>query len=182
MINVICGGCGTSMNIDSQLIGHVVRCPHCSGTIQLLKRTPKTAIIARFLTWPVICLAIPTALLGWPIFLGGIIAAGLFILFAWAFTNIDGAIWCKLNGTSHYLKMWKQGGGDPFFDTLDSPLNNDDPEVRFQELYRAKQRQETVAVNRQFGLPDDFMTGKSAPPTSNTQDEIPGINDSTIVL
>ena len=70
-------------------------------------------------------------------------------------------------------------GGDPFFDTLDSPLNNDPPSVRFQELYRAKQRHETVAVNRQFGLPDDFMTGKSASPSAS---DIPGINDQNIAL
>ncbi|MCE5302616.1 MAG: hypothetical protein LLF97_05840 [Planctomycetaceae bacterium] len=178
MINVICGSCGTSLNIDSQLIGNAVRCPSCSGTIHLMKRTPKPTIIARFLTWPVICLAIPTILLGLPVFLGGIVAVGLFLFAAWAITNIGGAIWCKLDGTSHYLKMWKAGGGDPFFDTLDSPLNNDPPSVRFQELYRAKQRQETVAVNQQFGLPDDFMTGKSAP---SSVSEVPGINDPNII-
>ena len=162
------------MNIDSQLIGNAVRCPYCSGTIHLMKRTPKTAIIARFMTWPTLVVSFWALFLGWPLFLGGIIAAAGGLFFCWAFTNIGGAIWCRLNGTSHYLKMWKQGGGDPFFDTLDSPLNSDDPEVRFQELYRAKQRQETVAVNRQFGLPDDFMTGKQTTPPS---DPIPGIND-----
>jgi hypothetical protein len=179
MITVACGGCGTSLNIDSPLIGNDVHCPYCSGTIHLPKRTPKTAIVARFFAWPVICLSIPALLLGWPIFLGGIIAVSLGLLFCWAFTNIGGAIWCRMNGTSHYLKIWKVGGGDPFFDTLDSPLNNDPPSVRFQELYREKVRQETVAVNRQFNLPDDFMTGKSASPPAG---DIPSINDPHIVL
>lgn len=181
MINVTCGNCGASLNIGDELAGKAVRCPYCQATLRLpSKRTPKRIIIARFFAWPVICLSIPALLLGWPIFLGGIIAVSLFILFAWAFTNIGGAIWCKMNGTSHYLRLWKQGGGDPFFDTLDSPLNNDPPSVRFQELYREKMRQETVVVNRQFNLPDDFMTGKrSASPPAN---DIPGINDQNIVL
>lgn len=179
MITVTCGNCGVSLNVDSQLIGNAVRCPYCQGTIQLMKRTSRTAIIARFFAWPVICLVIPSVLLGWPVFLGGFVTVGLGLLFCWAFTNVGGAIWCKMNGTSHYLKMWKAGGGDPFFDTLDSPLNNDPPSVRFQELYRAKQRQETVVVNRQFNLPDDFMTGKSASPSAS---DIPGINDQNIAL
>jgi hypothetical protein len=75
--------------------------------------------------------------------------------------------------------MWKKGGGDPFFDTLDSPLNTDPPSVRFQELYRAKQWQETAVVNQQVGLPDDFMTNGPATPSAN---DIPGIDDPNVVL
>jgi hypothetical protein len=179
MINFTCSGCGVNMNIGDELAGKAVRCPYCQATLRLPnKRTPKRVIIARFLTWPMICLSIPALLLGWPVFLGGIAAVGLGLLFCWAFTNIGGAIWCKMNGTSHYLKLWKKGGGDPFFDTLDSPLNNDPPSVRFQELYREKLRQETEAANRQFGLPSESMTSRSA--TSPARD-IPSINDPNII-
>lgn len=180
MINVICGSCGVSLNIGDELIGNAVRCPNCNGTIHLPKRTAKSTIITRFTAIPMLAVSFWALFLGWPVFVGGLIAVGLFIFLAWAITNIGGAVWCKLDGTSHYLKMWKAGGGDPFFDILDSPLNNDPPEVRFQELYREKVRQETVAVNRQFGLPDDFMTGKT--PTSSMSDEIPGIDDPNSVL
>ena len=183
MISFICSGCGANLNIGDEWTGKIGRCPHCGTNSRVPgypRRTAKTTIIARFLTWPMICLAIPSLLLGWPVFLGGIVAAGLFIFFAWAFTNIGGAIWCKLDGTSHYLKLWKSGGGDPFFDCLDSPLNNDPPSVRFQELYREKLRRETAAVNRQFALPDNFMTGNG--PASPPASEIPNINDPNIVM
>ena len=32
--------------------------------------------------------------------------------------------------------MWKAGGGDPFIDTLPSPINNDPDSVRYQELFQ----------------------------------------------
>ena len=85
--------------------------------------------------------------LGFYLVLGGVAALVLGIGFCWAFTNFFTFLLCPRE-----YRLWKAGGGDPFFDTLDSPLNNDPPSTRLQELYREKARQECEEVDRMFGL------------------------------
>ena len=92
-----------------------------------------------------LCIADPG--LGFYLVLGGVAALVLGIGFCWAFTNFFTFLLCPRE-----YRLWKAGGGDPFFDTLDSPLNNDPPSTRFQELYREKARQECEEVDRMFGL------------------------------
>jgi hypothetical protein len=40
----------------------------------------------------------------------------------------------------------RKGGGDPWFDSLPPPFNDDPPEVRYQELFREKLRQENAEL------------------------------------
>jgi hypothetical protein len=147
MVNFICCGCGAELQIGDEWAGKLGRCPHCSANSRIPgspKRTSKLDILARFFAWPVTVLGFWTIFLGWPIFLGGIVAVSVG-LFGWAFTNVVTWLWCMMDGTSHHLKIWKRGEGDPFWDTF--PFNPDPPSVRFKELYREKLRQE----NEQFG-------------------------------
>jgi hypothetical protein len=85
------------------------------------------------------CIADPG--LGFCFVLGGVAAIIGGIGFCWTVTNIGTFL-------SHprYYRLWKKGGGDPFFDTLDPPFNNDPPSTRYQELYREKARQECEDV------------------------------------
>jgi fatty acid desaturase len=132
MIGFVCCGCGAELQIGDEWRGKLGRCPHCRATTRLPgnpKRTSKLTILARFFAWPVVVLSFWTFFLGWPVFLGGMIAVAIGLFGCWAFTN---------------LVM--------FFDCLDSPLNNDPPSVRFQEMYREKARQECEEVDRQFGI------------------------------
>jgi hypothetical protein len=69
--------------------------------------------------------------------LGGVIAVVLSIAFLWGFTNLG----TFLSHPREY-RLWKKGGGDPWFDTVDEPFNNDPPSIRYQELCREKARQE----------------------------------------
>ena len=75
--------------------------------------------------------------LGFCFVLGGMVAVALGLLFCWAFTNF----FTFLSHPREY-RLWKAGGGDPFFDTLDRPFNNDSDAARYQELYREQARQE----------------------------------------
>ena len=171
MIGFVCCDCGAELQIDDEWSGKLGRCPHCRATTRLpgsVKRTSKRVILARFLAWPVVVLSFWTVFLGWPIFLGGMIAVGLGLFFCWAFTNI-GTFLCS----PHYYRLWKAGGGDPWFDTLDSPLNSDPLSVRFQELYREKARQECEQVDRQFGV--------GPAPTPSLPDATFGIDDPHII-
>jgi hypothetical protein len=165
MIGFTCCGCGADLRIGDEWSGKLGRCPHCRATTRLpgsITRYPRWKIVARFCSWPVILLGFWTFFLGWPLFLGGAIALAFFLLFAWAFTNVGTWLWCKMDGSSHHLKAFKAGGGDPFWESLPPMLNPDPDHVKLQGLYRLKQQQEIEEVNRQFGLPPDFMTGSSA--------------------
>lgn len=175
MINFNCSGCGANLNIGDEWAGKLGQCPHCGVNSRVPgypKRTPRTVIISRFAAIPLIAAGGVALLLGWPVFLGGLIGISFFIFFAWAFTNVVTWVWCKADGSSRYLRLWKAGGGDPFFDTLDSPLNNDPPSVRFQELYREKLRQECEGVNGPSG---------SSPGCRTNNCQLPGINDPNII-
>ena len=95
-----------------------------------------------------------------PFLIGGV-GALVFILFVlWVGTNIG----TFLVYPREY-RVWKRGGGDPFFDTLGPPLNNDPDSVRFQELYREKARLECEQVDRMFGVPPK-QAPKAPPPSS----------------
>lgn len=96
-----------------------------------------------------------------PFLLGGFGAVAVVLFFLWAFTNLG----TFLSSPEDY-KIWKQGGGDPFFCTLDPPFNTDPDSTRYAEPYRERLRLECEDVNRQMGLPPNFMTGQTnMPPT-----------------
>jgi hypothetical protein len=97
--------------------------------------------------YPVAAVAFWSMFLGWPVFLGGAIALVLALGFWWAVTNI-GTYLCS----PRYYKLWKSGGGDPWIDTLPTMFNPDPSQVRFQELFREKLRQECEEVDRQLGV------------------------------
>ena len=79
--------------------------------------------------------------LGWEVFVYGTIGLLVIVFLLWAFVNFFTFI-----GSPHYYRMWKAGGGDPFIDTLPSPINNDPDSVRYQELFQEKARQEDELV------------------------------------
>jgi hypothetical protein len=120
------------------------------------KRTPKRTIIFRMGIIPFAVVAfwglmfcIADLEIGFYFVLGGVGAIVFAIGFLWAFTNI-----CTFLYSPTYYRLWKKGGGDPFFDSLDSPLNNDPPSVRYQELYREKARQELEELFPPPAVPD----------------------------
>ena len=155
MIDFICCGCGAALNIGDNSAGLLGRCPHCGTNTRLAgypKRTSKLLILFRIgcIPFAIVCfwalmLSIADADLAFHFILGAVIAFIVMMLFLWGLTNLL----TFLSGPREYL-LWKRGGGDPFFDTLDSPLNNDPPEVRFQELFREKARLE---CERTLGIP-----------------------------
>ena len=57
------------------------------------------------------------ALLGAPVIIGGAIGLALMLGFWWGITNL---VTFLIN--PGYYRLWKKGGGDPWFDTLPSPL------------------------------------------------------------
>ena len=168
MINFICCGCGAKLHIGDQWSGKLGRCPHCKTDTRLPgypKRTSKLVILFRIgcipfailIFWALMFSIVDTDI-SWHLMKGGVIAFAVIILFLWGFTNL----FTFLSGPREYW-LWKKGGGDPFFDTLDSPLNNDPPETRFQELYREKSKQEWEANFGPLPMP------KSTPPTDSTK-------------
>jgi len=92
------------------------------------------------------CIADPET--GFYFVLGGVGAILGAIGWCWGFTNI-----CTFLYSPRYYRLWKKGGGDPFFDTLDFPLNTDTDSVRYQELYQEKARQEFEECFRRLLLP-----------------------------
>ena len=92
----------------------------------------------------------------------GTLAAALFFL--WGFTNAMTLLTMP--------KVWlliKRGGGDPWFDSLPPPINDDPPEVRYQELFEEKLRQENAWLLRPLvpptsqNDPKDFTKGIDDP-------------------
>jgi hypothetical protein len=129
-----------------------------------LKRTPKWKIVFRMVLIPFLVVGFWGAMfciadvgLGFRFVLGGVGAVALGLLFCWAFTNI-----CTFLYSPRYYRIWKAGGGDPFFSTLDPPFNTDPDAVRYQELYQEAARQQA-----------------GPPPTP--PDLTRGINDSNII-
>jgi hypothetical protein len=66
----------------------------------------------------------------------------------------------------------KRGGGDPWFDSLPEPFNNDASSVRYQELFREKLRQENAWLQQPL-VP--------LPPQNDPRDATKGINDPHII-
>ena len=145
MIDFTCCGCGAALHIGDDSAGLLGRCPYCGTNTRVPgnpKRTSKLTILARIgclpfaavLFWALMfCIVDVEA--GLDLMLGGVIAFAVIILFLWGFTNL----FTFLMAPREY-RIWKRGGGDPWFDTLDPPLNNDPPYVRYQELFREKAR------------------------------------------
>ena len=109
-----------------------------------LRRTPKWKIVFRMAIIPFAVVGFWGAMfsiadpgLAFSFVLGGVGTVLLGFGFCWGFTNI-----CTFLFHPREYRLWKKGGGDPFFDTLDQPFNNDPESVRYQELYREKARQE----------------------------------------
>jgi hypothetical protein len=166
MISFVCDHCHAELQIGQEWAGKLGHCPHYGTDSRVPgypKRTSKLTILARIAILPLLAAGSVAALLGWEVFLGGVIAVAGALFFCWAFTNI-GTYLCS----PRYYRMWKAGGGDPWFDTLDPPLNNDPPEVRYQEMYREKARQECEEVDRVFGIPPP---ARVAPDTTQSIDD-----------
>jgi len=109
-----------------------------------LKRTPKLTIVARMVIIPFaivgfwgLMLSIAAPVLGLCLVLGGVAAVALGLLFCWGFTNV-----CTFFYSPRCYRLWKKGGGDPFFDTLSGPFNNDPDATRYQELFKEAARQQ----------------------------------------
>ena len=107
-------------------------------------RTSKLTIIFRLVLIPFLVVGfwglmfcIADVERGFWFMVGGVGAVLLSIAFLWAFTNI-----CTFLSHPREYRIWKQGGGDPFFSTLDPPFNNDPDSIRYQELYQEQARQQ----------------------------------------
>jgi hypothetical protein len=93
----------------------------------------------------------------------GTLAAALFFL--WAFVNL--MTWLTM---PKVYRVIKKGGGDPWFDSVPEPFNNDDPSVRYQELFEEKLRQE----NEQLLQP-------LVPQRNDPKDSTKGIDDPNFI-
>jgi hypothetical protein len=96
------------------------------------------------------------ALLGAPVIIGGAIGIALMLGLWWAITNIGAFLFSPT-----YYRLWRKGGGDPWFDTIDPPFNNDPPYVRYQEMYREKARQDWEANFGPLPIPSPPDSTKS---------------------
>jgi hypothetical protein len=122
-----------------------------------LRRTPKWKIVFRMVAIPFLtavfwslmfCISSPY--LGCWVMIGGLAAIVFSVGWCWGLTNLAAFL-----HSPRYYRIWKQGGGDPWFDSLDPPLNTDPPSVRYQELYREKARQECEEL---FGVQPQVPT------------------------
>jgi len=120
------------------------------------KRTSKLTIIFRMVLIPFAVVGFWGAMfciadvgLGFSFILGGVGAVLLSIAFLWGVTNLG----TFLSHPREY-RLWKKGGGDPFFSTLDPPFNNDPDSVRYQELYQERVRQELEELFPPPAAPD----------------------------
>ena len=138
------------------LVGIWLSLPTRKQASSCQKRTSKWKILFRLIAIPfavvafwaaMFCIADPG--LAFSFILGGVGAVLLSIAFLWAFTNI-----CTFLSCPKEYRLWKKGGGDPWFDTLDPPFNNDPDSVRYQELYRERARQQAEALFPPPAAPD----------------------------
>lgn len=155
MIEFNCVGCGKRLQIGDEWAGLTARCAYCPAIspvpypqlqqTDFPKRSSKIGILARLTAYPfaVIGFWVSMFIIGGvssmvvPFVIGGLGAVAGILFFMWFLTNI--IMWI-LNPRE--TKLWRQNGGDPFFDTLPEMFNPDPPEVRYQELYRERLRME----------------------------------------
>ena len=157
MIDFTCDRCHSNLQIGNEFAGKLGHCPYCGTTSRVPgypKRTSKFLILARISVFPLAVLGFWSAFLSLagtavvvPFVLGGMIAVAGSIFFCWAFTNLVVLLTCP-----RAYRIWRRGGGDPFFDSLPPPLNNDPLSTRYSALYREKARLECEQVDRQFGI------------------------------
>jgi hypothetical protein len=178
MVNFVCDGCHYELQIGDEWAGKFGHCPHCGTNSRVPgspKRTSRLTIIVRWFLGPTVVLLFWAGILntvtshGAAAFLfGGLAATAGSLIFLWAFTNIFTFIMCP----SGY-KVWKKNGGDPFFDTVPEPFNNDPPATRYQELFREQAKQDCEEVDRMFGV---------RPPTPPAAPDVSrGINDPKVI-
>ena len=97
------------------------------------------------------------------ILVGGFGTTAAVFLFLWCFVNLMTLLTMP--------KIWwliKRGGGDPWFASLPEPFNTDPPEVRWQELFEEKLRQENAWLQQPL-VP--------LPPQNDPEDSTKGIDD-----
>jgi hypothetical protein len=82
---------------------------------------------------------------------GGLGWCAIMIGFVWLVTNV-GTFLCN----PKEYRLWKKGGGDPFFDTQTGFINTDPDEVKYQELYRERERMKTEQKVRTLHLEKYF--------------------------
>ena len=121
-----------------------------------LKRTPKLTIVARMVIIPFavvgfwgLMFCIVDVERGFWFLVSGVGAVLLGIGWCWGFTNV-----CTFLSCPKEYRLWKKGGGDPWFDTLDRPFNNDCDATRYQELYQERARQESEEMFPPPAAPD----------------------------
>jgi DNA-directed RNA polymerase subunit RPC12/RpoP len=166
MINFNCASCRKALHIRDAMAGNLAACPYC-GAESLVPnnpmRTSKLTIIGRMVAIPMICVGAVGALLGTPVIIGGAIGLAVMFGFWWGVTNLAAFLFSPT-----YYRLWRKGGGDPWFDTLPSPLNNDPDSTRYQEMYREKSRQEWEASFGPLPIP-------SPPPDSTKSLDDPNV-------
>jgi hypothetical protein len=82
------------------------------------------------------------------VLIGGFGTLAVLLFFLGGFTNL-----MTLITMPRTWRPIKRGAGDPWFDSLPEPFNNDPPSVRYQELYREKLRQENEQLLRPLAPP-----------------------------
>jgi hypothetical protein len=99
--------------------------------------------------------------------IGGLGTTATIFFFLWAFTNL-----MTLLTMPRVWWLLRRGGGDPWFASLPEPFNTDPPEVRWQELFEAKLRQENEWLQQPL-VP--------LPPQNDPRDATKGIDDPNII-
>lgn len=137
------------------------------------RRTSKLKILLRISIVPLGVIAFWTFMLSlggdsevvqWAL-IGGLGTLAALLLFLWGFVNIM----TFLTMPRTWLLI-KRGGGDPWFDSLPPPFNDDPPEVRYQELYREKLRQENTELLKPL-----------VPPQNAPKDATRSIHDPNVI-
>jgi hypothetical protein len=99
------------------------------------------------------------------ILVGGFGATAAVLFFLWGFTNLMTALTMP--------RVWwllRRGGGDPWFASLPPPFNDDPAEVRYQELFEEKLRQENARLLEPL-----------VPPRNSGTDFTKGIDDPNVI-
>jgi hypothetical protein len=95
--------------------------------------------------------------------IGGLGTTATIFFFLWGFVNL-----MTLLTMPRVWWLLRRGGGDPWFASLPEPFNTDPPEVRWQELFEEKLRQENAWLQQPL-VP--------LPPQNDPEDSTKGIDD-----